>query len=109
MFEKGIIRPSCSPIWIVLKKIVAPGPQKWSLVVYYRNVNEKKIDGDIHCPIQTTSWKNSLDLASGFHQIEMSKKLIEKTHSVLHAWPLRIFKDAIRPQNQALNIAVSYG
>ena len=91
MLEKGIIRPSSSPwsspIWIVAKKPDASGQQKWRLVVDYRKINEKTIDDrypipniiDVLDKLGRAQYFSALDLASGFHQIEMNQNSIEKT------------------------------
>lgn len=91
MLEDGIIRPSqspwSSPIWIVPKKLDASGRQKWRIVVDYRKINEKTIDdryplpniNDILDKLGRCQYFSTLDLASGFHQIEMHPNSIEKT------------------------------
>lgn len=91
MLNDGIIRPSqspwSSPIWIVPKKIDASGKQKWRIVIDYRKVNEKTIDDryplpnitDILDKLGKCQYFSTLDLASGFHQIEMDPKSIPKT------------------------------
>ncbi|KAK9877350.1 hypothetical protein WA026_017747, partial [Henosepilachna vigintioctopunctata] len=91
MLEDGIIRPSqspwSSPIWIVPKKLDASGKQKWRIVVDYRKVNEKTIDdryplpniSDILDKLGRSQYFTTLDLASGFHQIEMHPNSVEKT------------------------------
>lgn len=91
LLEKGIIRPSnspwSSPIWIVPKKADASGKKKWRLVVDYRKLNEKTIDdryplpniSDILDKLGNCKYFSTLDLASGFHQIEMHPKDIPKT------------------------------
>ncbi|XP_056641536.1 uncharacterized protein LOC130448273 [Diorhabda sublineata] len=91
MLDKNIIRPSCSPwsspIWIVKKKMDASNTQKWRLVVDYRKINEKTIDdryplpniSDILDKLGRAQYFTTLDLASGFHQIQMSECSIEKT------------------------------
>lgn len=91
MLEEGIIRPSqspwSSPIWIVPKKIDASGKQKWRIVVDYRKINEKTIDDryplpnitDILDKLGKCQYFSTLDLASGFHQIEMDPNSIPKT------------------------------
>lgn len=91
MLDKGIIRPSSSPwsspIWIVPKKMDASGKQKWRVVVDYRKINEKTIDdrypipniNDILDKLGRCNYFSTLDLANGFHQIEMEKNSIEKT------------------------------
>lgn len=91
MLDQGIIRPSdsawSSPIWVVPKKSDASGKSKWRIVVDFRKVNEKTVDdkypipniSDVldklgHCQYFTT-----LDLASGFYQVEMEPKDVPKT------------------------------
>ncbi len=91
MLEQGIMRhsnsPYSSPIWVVPKKKDASGKQKWRLVVDYRKLNDKTI-GDKY-PISDITgildklgkcqYFTALDLASGFHQIEVDPIDIPKT------------------------------
>lgn len=91
MLDQGIIRPSyspwSSPIWIVPKKLDASNIKKWRLVVDYRKLNEKTIDDryplpnitDILDKLGKCIYFSTLDLASGFHQIEVNPKDIQKT------------------------------
>lgn len=91
MLNDGIIRqsssPWSSPIWIVPKKLDASGKQKWRIVVDYRKINEKTIDDrypipnidDILDKLGKCNYFSTLDLASGFYQIEMHKDSISKT------------------------------
>lgn len=91
MLEQGIIRhsssPWTSPIWIVPKKADASGKKKWRLVVDYRKLNEKTIDdrypipniSDILDKLGRCMYFTTLDLASGFHQIEISEEDVAKT------------------------------
>lgn len=91
MLEDGIIRPSqspwSSPIWIVPKKQDASGKPKWRIVVDYRKVNEKTIEDrypmpnitDILDKLGRCQYFSTLDLASGFHQIQMHPDSISKT------------------------------
>lgn len=91
MLDQGIIRPSfspwSSPIWIVPKKLDASGKQKWRLVIDYRKINEKTIDDkypipnitDILDKLGKANYFSTLDLASGFHQIEIHPNDIPKT------------------------------
>lgn len=91
MLEQGIIRqsysPWSSPVWIVPKKIDASGKQKWRLVIDYRKLNEKTISDRYPLPNITEildklgrcMYFTTLDLASGFHQLEMHPKDIPKT------------------------------
>lgn len=91
MLEQGIIRPSyspwSSPVWIVPKKLDASGKQKWRVVIDYRKVNDKTIGDKYPIPNITdvldrlgrAKYFTTLDLASGFHQIEMDEESIPKT------------------------------
>lgn len=91
MLDQNIIRPSSSPwsspIWVVPKKLDASGKQKWRVVVDYRKLNEKTVDDKYPLPRITElldklgkcQYFSTLDLASGFHQIQMDEKSIPKT------------------------------
>lgn len=91
MLNQGIIRPSnspwSSPIWIVPKKLDASGKRKWRLVIDYRKLNEKTISDRYPIPNITeildklgrSMYFSTIDLASGFHQIEVDKEDIQKT------------------------------
>lgn len=91
MLNQGIIRssfsPWSSPIWIVPKKSDASGKKKWRLVVDYRKLNEKTIDDRYPIPniseildkLGKCIYFSTLDLASGFHQIEVKPQDIPKT------------------------------
>ena len=83
MLDEGIIRhsqsPWSSPIWIVPKKADASGKRKWRIVCDLRKVNEKTIDdryplpniNDILDKLGRCTYFSTIDLSSGFHQIEM--------------------------------------
>jgi len=91
MLDKKIIQESFSPwsapIWIVPKKMDASGKQKWRLVIDYRKLNQKTIDDrqplpnitDLLDKLGKSNYFSTLDLASGFHQIQMNPNSIEKT------------------------------
>lgn len=91
MLRQGIIRPSTSawsaPIWVVPKKSDASGKVKWRLVVDFRKLNDKTIDDkypipnivDILDKLGRCQYFTTLDLASGFYQVEMEPKDIHKT------------------------------
>nr|CAH7733080.1 unnamed protein product [Callosobruchus chinensis] len=91
MLEQKIIRPSQSPwsssLWVVPKKLDASGKRKYRLVVDYRRLNEKTIGDRYPLPNITDlldklgrcQYFSTLDLASGFHQIEMAEEDIPKT------------------------------
>ncbi|KAI5716006.1 hypothetical protein M8J77_025889 [Diaphorina citri] len=91
LLEQGIIRPShspwSSPVHVVRKKLDASGKPKWRMVVDYRNVNSKTITDKYPMPniedlldrLHNCKYFSTIDLASGFHQIEMDPKSIAKT------------------------------
>lgn len=91
MLDQKIIQPSnspwSSPIWVVPKKLDASGKTKWRVVIDYRKLNEKTIDDKYPLPNITDlldklgrcQYFTTLDLASGFHQIEMHENDIPKT------------------------------
>lgn len=91
LLNQNIIRPSyspwSSPVWIVPKKKDASGKQKWRLVIDFRKVNEKTITDKYPIPninelldkLGRCVYFSTVDLASGFHQIEMNPKDIPKT------------------------------
>lgn len=86
LLEQGIIRPSTSPwsspILIVPKKSDASGKKKYRMVVDYRRLNDKTIDDRYPLPNITEildklgkcQYFTTLDLASGFHQIQMNEE-----------------------------------
>ena len=91
LLEDGIIRPSRSawnsPVWIVPKKVDASGEKKFRLVIDYRNLNQKTISDRYPMPeisnildqLGGNKYFTTLDLASGFHQVQMNQRDIEKT------------------------------
>ena len=91
LLDQGIIRhsdsPWTSPVWIVPKKLDASGKRKWRLVIEYRKLNEKTIDDrypipnitDILDKLGRCMYFTTLDLASGFHQVEVNEHDIPKT------------------------------
>lgn len=91
MLEQGIIRnsnsPYSAPIWIVPKKMDASGNQKFRLVVDYRKLNEITIADKFPIPniddildkLGHAKYFTTLDLAKGFHQIEINHDDIPKT------------------------------
>ena len=91
MLKQNIIRhshsPWCSPIWVVPKKQDASGKQKWRIVVDYRKLNEKTIPDRYPIPkieeildrIGRSQYFSTIDLKSGFHQIEIHPADVEKT------------------------------
>jgi len=91
LLGKNIIRPSISPwsfpIVIVPKKCDQSGKQKWRMAIDYRKLNEKTIDDKFPIPnideildkLKDAKYFSTIDLASGYHQIELDKESIEKT------------------------------
>lgn len=91
MLRNKIIRhsnsPYSAPIWIVPKKVDASGKQKWRLVIDYRKLNEITIDDKYPIPnideildkLGRCQYFTTLDLAKGFHQIEIDEKDVHKT------------------------------
>lgn len=91
MLQQEIIRPSLSawssPIWVVPKKPDASGKPKWRLVVDFRKLNEKTLDdkypipniNDVLDKLGKCHYFTTLDLASGFYQVEMNPEDIPKT------------------------------
>lgn len=91
MLADGIIQhsisPWTSPIWIVPKKLDASGKKKWRIVIDYRKLNEKTVDDKFPIPnideildkLGRSVYFTTLDLKSGFHQIEVDPKDRSKT------------------------------
>ncbi|XP_050314887.1 uncharacterized protein LOC126749236 [Anthonomus grandis grandis] len=91
MLDDEMIRPSnspwSSPVWIVPKKADVTGKKKWRIVIDYRKLNEKTIGDrypipnitDILDKLGRCNYFTTIDLASGFHQIEMDPESIPKT------------------------------
>ncbi|CAH2088814.1 unnamed protein product [Euphydryas editha] len=91
MLDQGIISPSQSawrsPIWVVPKKADASRKVKCHIVIDFRKVNEKTIDNkypipninDILDKLGNCHYFTTLDLASGFYQVEIVPAHIHKT------------------------------
>lgn len=91
LLQDGVIRPSRSPwnspVWIVPKKMDASGKNKFRLVIDYRKLNQKTISDKYPMPeisnildqLGGNQYFTTLDLASGFHQIKMNPRDVEKT------------------------------
>lgn len=91
MLDQNIIRhsnsPWSSPVWVVPKKLDASGKQKWRVVVDYRKLNEVTVGDKYPLPnisdlldqLGKCQYFTTLDLASGFHQIEIDPKDIPKS------------------------------
>lgn len=91
MLENGIITHSDSPwnapIWVVPKKSDASGKKKYRVVIDYRKLNEVTVDDKFPIPqiedildnLGKSTYFTTLDLKSGFHQIEMDQNSRQKT------------------------------
>ena len=86
MLDDGIIQPSISPwsspVWIVPKKLDASNKPKFRVMIDYRKLNEKTVDDryplsnitDLLDKLGKCQYFTTLDLTSGFHQVEMHPK-----------------------------------
>lgn len=91
MLKQGIIRPSVSPysspLWVVPKKPDASGQKKWRIVIDYRKLNDVTVGDAYPLPnieyildqLGHSIYFTTLDLANGFHQIEMKPEDSSKT------------------------------
>ena len=91
LLREGIIEESVSswnsPIMVIPKKMDASGKQKFRLVVDYRKLNEKTVGDAYPLPDITeildqlgqAKYFSCLDLAMGYHQIDMDPDDIDKT------------------------------
>jgi transposase InsO family protein len=91
MLKQKIIRPSKSPynspLWVVPKKLDASGKRKWRIVIDYRKLNQKTIGDAYPLPLINeildqlgrSRYFTTLDLASGFQQIEVDTSSVPKT------------------------------
>lgn len=91
LLDNGIIQGSNSPwscpVHIVPKKPDASGKVKWRMVIDYRQLNAKTIEDKYPLPnieeildkLGRAQYFSTIDLASGYHQIEMHPEDVEKT------------------------------
>lgn len=91
LLDQGIIRPSKSPynspVWVVPKKLDASGKRKYRMVIDYRKLNAVTIAdrypipeiNEVLAQLGENKFFSVLDLKSGFHQISLRDKDIEKT------------------------------
>lgn len=91
LLEDGIIRPSRSPynspVWVVPKKEDASKQKKYRMVIDYRKLNSVTVPdkypipeiNDILSNLGRNVFFTILDLKSGFHQIPLREKDVEKT------------------------------
>lgn len=79
--------PWSAPVHLVPKKMDASGEKKYRMVVDYRRLNDITIDDkyplpnitDLFDKLGKCSYFSTLDLASGYHQIEVEKNDRQKT------------------------------
>ena len=91
LLDQKIIKPSVSawnsPVWVVPKKTDASMEKKYRLVIDYRKLNDQTIGdsypipniSDILDQLGHSKYFTTLDLASGYHQIEMNPRDANKT------------------------------
>jgi len=91
MMQQGIIRksssPYCSPVRVVPKKQYALEKSKFRIVIDYRNLNEITVHDKYPIPVmdeildklRNCQYFTTIDLAKGFHQIQMDENSIAKT------------------------------
>lgn len=91
LLAQKIVRPSNSPynapLWIVPKKLDASGKPKFRMVIDFRRLNESTIQDKFPLPniselldkLGRSTYFSTLDLAQGFHQIELDESSIQKT------------------------------
>lgn len=76
-----------SPVWVVPKNADSQGRKRWRMVIDYRGLNEKSVGDayplpnitDILDQLGGAKYFSVLDLASGFHQIEIDEAGRHKT------------------------------
>lgn len=91
MLKDNVIQKSFSPwsapVHLVPKKMDMSGKQKWRMVIDYRRLNDITIDdkyplpniNDLFDMLGKSMYFTTLDLASGYHQIEVDKEDRAKT------------------------------
>ena len=91
MLQHGIIihskSPWNAPIWVVSKKKDASGKESFRIVIDYRKLNEVTVEDRYPIPqiedilenLDRAEYFSTLDLKSGFYQIEMDSESREKT------------------------------
>lgn len=91
MLDQKVIRlsnsPWSAPLWVVPKKTDASGKKKWRIVIDYRKLNEVTIGDSFPLPniceildqLGHSKYFTTLDLASGFHQINVKEEDRSKT------------------------------
>lgn len=96
-------------MWIIPKKTDASGKKKVRVVIDYRKLNEKTVDDKYPIPqieeildnLGKSAYFTTLDLKSGFHQIEMNSKDIEKNSIFNRTRTFRVHANALRPEERA--------
>lgn len=90
LLDQNIIRPSISPwgcpVNVIIKEL-PDGRQKKRMVIDYRQLNDQMVDDKYPIPKISTildrlgrsQYFSTIDLVSGYHQVEMNEADIEKT------------------------------
>lgn len=91
LLKANIIResnsPYNSPVWVVPKKLDASNKRKIRMVIDYRKLNQETVPDKFPLPniedllnkLNGSKIFSTIDLTSGFHQIEMDPESIPKT------------------------------
>lgn len=91
MLKDNVIKKSFSPwsapVHLVPKKIDSSGKQKWRMVIDYRRLNDITVDdkyplpniNDLFDMLGDSMYFTTLDLASGYHQLEVEEEDRAKT------------------------------
>lgn len=91
MLAQNIIKhshsPYSAPLWVVPKKMDASGETKWRIVIDYRKLNDVTVDDPFPIPnmdeildkLGRCHYFSTLDLAKGFHQVEIDETSQAKT------------------------------
>lgn len=91
LLKDDVIRKSHSPwsapVHLVPKKLDATGERKFRMVIDYRRLNDITIDdkyplpniSDLFDKLGRATYFSTIDLASGYHQIEVERQDREKT------------------------------
>jgi hypothetical protein len=91
MLEKGVIRRSNSP-WSTPVTLVLKPNGKWRFCIDFRKLNDITRKDNHPLPridtllekFRGSNWFSTMDMASGYWQIEMEEKDIEKTAFITH-------------------------
>src|SRR6266513_1472321 len=101
MLKKGVIRKSNSP-WSSLVTLVIKPNGKWRFCIDFRKLNGITRKDNHPLPridmllekFEGSKWFSTMDMASGYWQVEMDEKDIEKTAFITHE---RLYECTIMP------------